>query len=57
VYDITQKSSPVLEKLFMIDGNLTQSRRIGDYVYVISDNSFHIPYYTFQSEEDIDVSV
>ncbi len=56
VYNIKNPTTPVLEKLYMIDGSMTQSRRIGDYVYVLSNNSFQIPYYTFQTEENIDLS-
>ncbi len=36
-----------LEKLYIVDGNYTQSRRIGDYLYVISQNSVQFPYYAY----------
>ncbi|MDQ7008955.1 MAG: beta-propeller domain-containing protein [Candidatus Gracilibacteria bacterium] len=53
VYDITDKSSPILEKLYVNDGRLTKSRKIGKYVYVVSNNSFNIPYHNFKSVDDI----
>ena len=57
VFDTTKKSMPVLTKLYVADGDLRKSRKIGDYVYVISNNNFSIPYYTFEAEDDISVDV
>jgi len=37
VYDITDRSSPTLLKEVQIDGHYLNSRKIGDYVYVISN--------------------
>jgi len=53
-FDVSDVKKPKMEKLYIADGYLTNSRKIGDYVYVISNNSFNIPYYTFKSEDDID---
>jgi len=53
VYDITDKSKPQLEKLYVNDWNLTKSRKIWKYVYVVSNNNFNIPYYSFKSVDDI----
>ncbi|MBR9704825.1 helix-turn-helix domain-containing protein [Candidatus Pacearchaeota archaeon] len=36
IYDISDKSNPVLEKNVSADGNYVESRMIGDYVYLIS---------------------
>jgi len=36
---------------------LRKSRKIGKYVYVISNNSFNIPYYNFKSVDDIDINI
>ncbi len=36
-----------LEKLYIVDGNYAQSRRIGDSLYVISQNSLQFPYYVY----------
>ena len=57
VYDITDKSKPVLEKLYVNDWNLTKSRKIWKYVYVISNNNFSIPYHTFKSVDDIEINI
>ncbi len=55
IFDTTNKEKPVLSKLYVNDGNLRKSRKIGKYVYVLSNNYFNIPYYTFESEDDIEV--
>ncbi|MDD2907756.1 MAG: beta-propeller domain-containing protein [Candidatus Gracilibacteria bacterium] len=57
VFNIADVTSPKLEKLYITDGDFTQSRKIGDYVYVISNNYFNIPYYTFKTEDDIDFTL
>ena len=57
VYDITNKSKPQLEKLYVNDWNLTKSRKIWKYVYVISNNNFNIPYHTFKSVDDIEINI
>ncbi len=56
VFDTTNISSPVLTKLYVADWDYVNSRKIGDYVYVISNNNFSIPYYLFKSEDDIVVN-
>lgn len=55
VFDISNIKSPVLSKLYVSDWDLKKSRKIGDYVYVISNNNFSIPYYSFESIDDIDL--
>lgn len=57
VYDITDKSTPKLEKLYVNDWDLRKSRKIGKYVYVISNNSFAVPYYNFKSVDDIKINI
>ncbi len=57
VFDTSDVESPKLLKLYGADGNLTKSRKIGDYLYVLSSNYFNIPYYNFKSEDDIEIDV
>jgi hypothetical protein len=57
VFDTTDIEKPKLLKLYVADGNLQKSRKIGDYVYIISNNSFNIPYYSFTDEADIDLEI
>ncbi|MBT3728591.1 hypothetical protein HOF65_05885 [bacterium] len=57
VFDTTNIKVPVLTKLYVADGDLRKSRKIGDYIYVISNNNFSIPYHTFEIEDDIDVEI
>ena len=56
IFDTTKKDAPKLIKLYASDGNMTDSRKIGDYLYVLSNNYFNIPYYNFKNEEDIDIN-
>lgn len=56
VFDTSDITSPKLLKLYVNDGNLRKSRKIGDYVYLLSSNHFNIPYYNFKSEDDITVN-
>jgi uncharacterized secreted protein with C-terminal beta-propeller domain len=39
VYDISDKSSPKLERNVSVDGNYVDSRMIGDYVYVVANEA------------------
>ena len=57
VFDTTNIESPILTKLYVSDGSLRKSRKIGDYVYVISNNSFNIPYRNFKTLDDIKVDI
>ena len=57
VFDTTNIKVPVLTKLYVADWDLRKSRKIGDYIYVISNNNFSIPYHTFEIEDDIDVEI
>ena len=38
VFDISDKSSPVLKRSFDFEGNLVNSRMIGDYIYSVTSN-------------------
>jgi hypothetical protein len=55
VFDTSSKQKPDLIKLYSSDGNYTSSRKIGDYVYVLSTNYFNYPYYNIKSVEDIEI--
>ena len=56
VFDTTDISNPKLIKLYASEGNFGKSRKIGDYLYILSTNSFDVPYYSFQNEWDIQFS-
>ncbi len=56
IFDIKDKNKIKLDKIFISDGRLSKSRKIGNYLYVISTNYFSIPYYTFKSENDIKIT-
>ncbi|MDR2411633.1 MAG: beta-propeller domain-containing protein [Candidatus Peribacteria bacterium] len=56
-YDVVDVNSPKLEKIYVVDGNLVESRKIGDYVYIISNNYFSFPYYLYDTFEDADFSI
>jgi hypothetical protein len=56
VFDTTNINEPKLIKLYASEGNFNKSRKIGDYLYVLSNNSFDIPYYKFDSVKDIKFS-
>jgi len=53
VFDIEDTENPELLKLYSSDGDYGKSRRIGDYVYVLSRNYFNYPYWNITSEDDI----
>lgn len=55
IFDTIDISNPKLLKLYISDWDLTKSRMIGDYLYLISNNSFNIPYYNFNSIDDINI--
>jgi len=57
VFDTSDVTNPQLIKLYVSDGNLTKSRKIGNHLYVLSNNYFNIPYYNFKTEDDIDVTI
>jgi hypothetical protein len=50
-------SSPKLEKIYIVDGYLTESRKIGDYIYIISNNSFSFPYYLYDTFDSADFNI
>jgi len=53
IFDTTEITAPKLVKLYVSDWSLTKSRKIWDYLYLISNNRFDIPYHTFNMEDDI----
>ena len=53
VFDVSNTSEPKLQKLYSSDGNYSKSRKIGDYVYVLTTNYLNIPYYSNQKESPI----
>ena len=55
IFDTTDINNPILSKLYIADWYLTKSRLIWDYLYIISNSSFNIPYYNFSWIEDISV--
>lgn len=55
VFDTESKKNPELIKLYSSDGNYSSSRKIGDYLYVLSTNYFNYPYYNISSVDDIEV--
>jgi inhibitor of cysteine peptidase len=53
VFDTTDIEKPVLSKLYVADWDLRKSRKIGDNIYIISNNSFNVPFRDFKEEDDI----
>ncbi len=41
VYDLTDKANPVLSRTMLVNGSLSGSRMIGDYVYVVVNQEFY----------------
>ncbi len=52
VYDISNKANPVLTRTVSLDGSLTGSRMIGDYVYIVNNQLATQPNY---NNEDVEV--
>lgn len=44
VYDISDINSLKMDRYYETDGNITESRMIGKYLYVLSSSSFTFPY-------------
>jgi hypothetical protein len=44
IYDITDINNLRIDRYYQVDGNLLQSRKVGRYLYTLSQNSFHFPY-------------
>ncbi len=55
VYDTTDKEHLSLLKLYSNDGYFKESRKIGNYVYIISTNRIRYPYWNIKDEDDITV--
>lgn len=56
IFDIKDKSNIKLDKIYISDWRLSKSRKIGNYLYVVSTNYFNFPYYRFKSENDIKIT-
>ncbi len=56
VFDIKDKLKIKLDKIFISDWRLSKSRKIGNYLYIVSTNYFNIPYYTFKKADDIKIT-
>lgn len=54
IFDISDVKNPVMQKLYIADWYMSKSRKIWDYVYVLSTNNFNIPYHTFETVDEID---
>lgn len=55
VFDTSDIEKPELIKLYSSDGNYNKSRRIWDYVYVLSTNYFDYPYWNIKDVSDIEI--
>lgn len=55
IFDTQDKKNPELIKLYSSDGTYKTSRKIGDYVYILSTNYFNYPYYAIESVDDIEI--
>ena len=44
VYDVANPSAPKIERYFQIDGSVSQTRRVGKYLYILSNADFSFPY-------------
>lgn len=44
VYDVKDPTNPKIERFLQVDGSVTQSRRVGKYLYLLSNASFSFPY-------------
>lgn len=55
VFDTTDKNNTELIKLYSSDGDYKESRRIGDVLYVLSNNYFNYPYYNIKNVDDIQI--
>ncbi len=55
VFDTNDKKNPELIKFYSSDGDYSKSRRIWDYVYVLSKNYFNYPYWNIKNIDDIEV--
>ena len=55
VFDTQDPKNPELIKLYSSDGDYNKSRRIGDYVYVLSRNYFNYPYWNITEVDDIEI--
>ena len=44
VYDLSDIKNLRIDRYYQIDGSILQSRKVGRYLYVLSENNFHFPY-------------
>jgi len=51
VFDVNDPSQPELERFYLVDGYLSQSRRIDNKLYILSQNSMYVnPWVAYQQE-------
>ena len=53
IYDLKDRTNPLLVKQITIDGTFFDARMIGDYVYVISSESSYNIYYEYNGNETL----
>ncbi|MDD2515724.1 MAG: beta-propeller domain-containing protein [Candidatus Gracilibacteria bacterium] len=53
VYEIGDLNNMKLERFYKVDGTATDSRKIGKYLYVVSNSSINLPYYLFDTKNGI----
>ena len=53
VFDTSDINNPVLIKLFVNDGSVQKTRKIWDYLYVLSESHFDFPYYRYDDIADV----
>lgn len=47
VYDMSDLENLKIDRFYQVDGNAIESRKIGNYIYIISKNTFSIPYWVY----------
>ena len=53
IFDIKDKKKIKLDKIYIVDWTLSKSRKIWNFLYIVSNNYFSFPYYNFKKIEDI----
>jgi hypothetical protein len=44
VYDLSDINNLKIDRFYQVDGNSIESRKIGNYIYIVSKNDFYMPY-------------
>lgn len=47
VYDISDLEKLKIDRFYQVDGNIIESRKIWNYIYLISKNDFYMPYWIY----------